>query len=136
MELTPAEIISLKKEFEKISNWDAWETFTKRYFDWDNTPCRTLAQIEADLARANIHRAHQIWEPFAANYVINSDIEVLFESLSSKIFAKLEAKAHKYNLEHPELFAWKCMSCRMYTRIKTKKCALCGKPLLPMPLNE
>ncbi len=131
-----SDIVQLKKEFEKISNWDEWEEFSDKYFDWENTPTRSLEQMEIDLQREPRQCKNQLWEPYARNYDIDPEIEILFDDLSDKIFAKLEPQAHKNNIEHPERYGWKCTHCRVFTRNKTDRCAICGKRLLQLPLNE
>lgn len=136
MEQEPANITYIRKEFERVSTWDEWYEFADKYFDWERTPSRTLEQMDEDMQREPVRSANRVWEPIAANYDIDPEFEFLFDDLSNRIFAKLEPAAHKHNKEHPELFGWKCITCRVFTRVKTAKCSFCGKQLLPLPLNE
>jgi len=129
-------LVQLKIEFELISNWDEWEEFSEKHFDWENAPSRSLEQMETDLRRKPRQCKNWLWEPYAGNYDIDPEIEILFDVLRDEIFAKLEPQAHKNNGEHPELFGWKCTHCRIFTREKIDKCAYCNRTLLPMPLNE
>lgn len=136
MQLTKQDIQLLKAEFKTISNWDQWEELSTRFFDWENAPCVSLDQIEADLQRESKFQDNRLWEPFAGNYDIDPSIERLFEDLRQKVFAKLEPKAHAENQRHPERYGWQCLHCRVFTRPQTETCSFCGRDLLPLPLNE
>ena len=136
MQLSEADIHLLKREFEGISNWEEWGSFSNRHFDWDSAPELPLEKMEEDLRRESISKDGRLWEPFARNYDVPLEIEGLFEELQQKIFERLEPEAHAENLRHREQFGWQCLRCRVYTRPETQKCGFCGGILLPFPLNE
>ena len=125
----------IRKNFETVTTWDRWYAFVEDYFNWDQAPERSLEQMEADLARGPVKHGGCVWKPFAGNYDVDPTIEFLFEDLSEQAFARLSPSEYARNLEHPDLFGWKCVTCRLYTEKETRTCPFCGRRLLRMPLN-
>ena len=132
---TEAEV--LRREFQRVSNWDEWAQFVDCYFDWNVAPVRSEDETQGDLRRSPLIENGRVWEPFAGSYNICPDSELLFEQFSDDIFARLEPEAHAENLANPEMSAWKCVACRVFTRQRPPiSCPFCGRPLVRMPLNE
>lgn len=120
--------------FESVKTWEDWYHFVDTYFDWDQAPERTLAQLEQDLNRTPVEIGGIQWKPYAENYDVDPQIEVMFADMSAQIFARLEPQEHVRNTEQTDNIGWKCPVCRLYTEACTSTCPTCGQRLLRMPL--